>query len=176
MSLPRSNALKMTILASVSLLASGCIIGILDVDDDGSQAKVEVFDHQFYTLELEDQSLLRVVSVNGTVRVRGASGADRVTVNVTRRVQARSHSQAEDHLHFLQIHLSRSPQAIFVETSQPSSEGGITYVVDYDITVPPDLEVEVIQANGEVRIEDIGTGAVGVGSATFECRSGSRQL
>ncbi len=27
-----------------------------------------------------------------------------------------------------------------------------------------------------VRIEDIGTGAVGVGSATFECRSGSRQL
>jgi hypothetical protein len=27
-----------------------------------------------------------------------------------------------------------------------------------------------------VRIEDIGTGAVGVGSATFECRSGSQQL
>ena len=27
-----------------------------------------------------------------------------------------------------------------------------------------------------VRIEDVGTGAVGVGSATFECRPGSRQL
>jgi hypothetical protein len=143
-------------LAWVITLASGCVIGVLDVDDGDSLTRVEVLDHQVFNLEVENQSLLQVVALNGAVRVRGVAGATGVTVNATRRVRARTRTQAEDHLYSLRILVSKSANAILAETSQPSSGSDITYVVEYDILVPPDLEVDIVQANGEVRVEDVG--------------------
>ena len=152
----QKKALTFATLISLTLPVSGCIIGILDVVEDGSLSKVEVFDYQTFSLELGSQSLLQVEAINGTVRVRGASGADRLTVYATRRVRARSQSRAEERLWDLQIHVSKSSSVVFVETSHPPGGEDVTYIVDYDIIVPPDLEVEVIQANGEIRIEDLG--------------------
>jgi hypothetical protein len=156
MSRPSPRIVATAFLTWVTTLASGCVIGVLDVDDGDSLTRVEVLDHQVFSLDLETQSLLQVVALNGSVRVQGVAGAEGVTVNATRRVQARTRAQAEDHLYSLRVLVSKSANAILAETSQPSSGSDVTYVVEYDILVPPDLEVDIVQANGEIRVEDVG--------------------
>jgi hypothetical protein len=42
-----------------------------------------------------------------------------------------------------------------VETVQPKSSGGREYQVDYQITLPQDLWVDVINANGSVLLQDL---------------------
>ena len=85
MSRPGPKRVALAFLAWVITLASGCVIGVLDVDDGDSLTRVEVLDHQVFNLEVENQSLLQVVALNGAVRVRGVAGATGVTVNATTR-------------------------------------------------------------------------------------------
>lgn len=99
---------------------------------------------------------LKRFGVNGGVTVRGSPGADEVFIAATRRVGARTSHEAESGLLDLQVLLSRSDHGIFIESSHPLPTGETSYEVVYDILVPPDLEVEIFQANGEVLVQDMG--------------------
>jgi hypothetical protein len=70
-------------------------------------------------------------------------------------VRSNTRHDAEEHLSDLKVDVKVRSQRVEVRTVQPSHTHGRTYVVDYEITMPPDLLPTVIQGNGSIRLEGI---------------------
>jgi hypothetical protein len=141
-----------------AFLLTGCVADVvvgLDDDVDWGDNRVEVTATFFEEVPIGSQTGLRVAGVNGTVEVRGQAGFDHVRIEAVRRVRSKTRSDALGHLPYLQVEVSYSSTNFLVETVQPNSSGGREYQVDYRITVPRDLWVDVTNANGSVLLEDL---------------------
>ena len=143
-------------MAAMCLTHSGCFVGILDAPAEDGLAGTYVLDNLLFTLEVGGQGLVQIHGVNGGVTVRGSPGSHDVFIAATRKVGARTSHEAESGLLDLLVLFSRSDHGIFVESSHPLSTGETSYEVVYDILVPPDLELKIFQANGEVLVQDMG--------------------
>jgi len=137
-------------------LLTGCVTGVVDLDDDGNHSgNIEASATFSRTLEMDDQARIRVVGANGTVRIWGVPGAQEVVVDAVLRVRSDSRQDAEEHLADLQVSVQTRPEEFEIKTVQPDHSYGRTYVVDYEITVPAHLLPSVIQGNGSIRLEGI---------------------
>jgi hypothetical protein len=102
------------------------------------------------------QSRIRLDSVNGEIVVTGQPDATSVTVAAELIVGSNvSLLDAEISLDRLKVLVTDRFDEISVQTVQPMKTEGRQYVVNYHITVPRDLSVEVTQVNGHVTVEDI---------------------
>jgi len=146
----------MAVVVDLALLMTGCVTGIVDLDDDSDHSgNVEVSASFSQTLPVADQSAIRVVGANGTVRMWGVPGAQEVVVDAIRRVRSNSRWDAEEHLADVQVATRVLPNEIEIKTLQPTHSDGRTYVVDYEITMPAHLFPKVLNGNGSIRLEDI---------------------
>jgi len=103
------------------------------------------------------QSRIRLDAVNGEIVVTGQPDATSVTVAAELIVGSNvSRLDAEIGLDQLKVHVTDRPGEIYVQTVQPLNSEGRRYVVNYHITVPRDLAVEVAQVNGHVTVDDLG--------------------
>ncbi len=101
-------------------------------------------------------SRIRLDAVNGEIVITGQPGA--ASVMVTAELQVGSNASlldAETGLNQLGVLVAEGSDEIFVQTKQPINTGGRQYVVNYTITVPSHLAVDVTQVNGHVTVLDI---------------------
>jgi len=108
------------------------------------------------TAPVAGQAAVRVEAVNGTVHVVGQPGAASVAVSARLRVGSNaSRRDAEEGASRLGILVADRGDAILVQTQQPAAGDGRQYLVDYTITVPGQLSVDVAQVNGHVSVLDV---------------------
>ena len=146
----------MAVVADITLLLTGCITGVVDLDDDiDHSGNVEVSAAFSKSLPLSAQTAILITGANGPVRVWADPGAQEVRVDAVRRVRSDTRADAEAHLPQLRVVAEAGALEFEIRTVQPSNAHGRTYVVDYDITVPPGLITSVTNGNGSVRVDGI---------------------
>jgi DUF4097 and DUF4098 domain-containing protein YvlB len=108
-----------------------------------------------YSFAAAGHTGLRLEGINGSVTITGNGSAQSITVSGERFVGSHSRADAEAHLRELEVRIDKSGSEILVKTIQPHEPHGRNYVVEYEITVPNDLEIFVQNLNGGVRLEGI---------------------
>lgn len=144
------------VLAVAADLLTGCVAGVVNLDDDGSYSgDIEASATFSRILELEDQESVRITGANGSVRIWGVPGAQEVVVDAVRRVRSNSRQDAQEQLNHLQVSVNSWPDEFEIKTVQPSQSHGRTYIVDYEVTVPSHLVSKVANGNGSIHLEGI---------------------
>ncbi len=108
-----------------------------------------------FLFELGASSRLRLEGINGTITVTGISGSESVTISGERRVGSDSAADAEAYLSKLEVRVEELGDEISVRTVQPSESRGRNYVVDYEITLPRGLTVQVNNINGNIDLDGL---------------------
>ena len=101
------------------------------------------------------QVRIRVEAENGEVAILGLPGAVSMKLTANLRVGSSTLVDAQVGLALLDVGVTDGVDEIFVQTLQPQDTQGRQFLVDYTITIPIDLAVEVRQVNGLVTIEGI---------------------
>lgn len=110
-------------------------------------------DEQFsITVDVVDQVRLSLEAINGTIRVTGVVDATSVTVGGTKLVWSTSQADAEAGLDVLDVVIDEGVDEFLVYTDQPET-GSRNYAVEYEIRLPDDLEVAIINGNGNIIVE-----------------------
>ncbi len=99
------------------------------------------------------ETTLRVEGINGEVKVTGKTDASVITIAGEKEVGSESLADAEEHLDDLEVSVSTQGNEIIVRTSQPSETHGRSYIVNYDISLPDNMIVDVTAINGNVSID-----------------------
>jgi DUF4097 and DUF4098 domain-containing protein YvlB len=106
-------------------------------------------------MQVENHMRMRLEAVNGEIVITGQPDATSVIVTAELCVSSHESQQdAEARLEQLEVLVTDLSDEIVVETLQPDNTEGRQYVVNYTITVPSNLEVDVNQVNGAIRVED----------------------
>jgi len=166
-------------MAGAAISLAGCVIDVVGINDGHGGGEVEVsavFEHR---VVLENQTVLNVVGVNGSIVVTGVPGSTEVRVSAVRRVRSHSRADAEGHLHLLQVSVESRSVEVEVETIQPSNAGGRTYIVDYEIMVPEEMELVLFNGNGTAQVGSMKADVVvtnGNGDVTLTDLTGSASV
>lgn len=116
-----------------------------------------IVDKEFFeNVPVAGHSRFRLDAVNGEIVITGQPDATSVTVTAELIVGSNvSRQDAESYLTRLDVLVSDLSDEIFVETAQPDYVDGRQYIVNYTITVPSDLAVELYQVNGHVTVGNL---------------------
>ena len=106
-----------------------------------------------------NQSSFALTGINGNLAVSGDPAATSVTVAGTKTVESSSVADAEAFLDRASVDVSSTSAVVTVETEQPGETGGRNVSVDYRITVPSALRVTVANADGDIEIGGLDSGA-----------------
>jgi len=98
------------------------------------------------------QDSIRIDGINGEIEIIGQPGASAVMVAANLRVGSDSFVDAQAGLDQLAVLVTDGPDEISIQTLQPQSSQGRQYRVDYTLTVPSDLVVDLNHVNGHVSI------------------------
>jgi hypothetical protein len=146
----------------VFVLLTTCILllncgddGPVDSGDDVRNTDFVAEESVSFQVAVTDQIRLKVEAINGNVSIAGISGANSVDIIGEKRVGSDSIEDAQEHLQWLEVIVQSSADEILVKTTQPGEAHGRSYVIDYTITLPPDLEAAIENVNGVVTIDAI---------------------
>lgn len=138
-------------------------------DDNGGGADGNVDNTDFsaeatfhFRFDLAGHERLRLEGISGKVTITEVAGSDSIVIAGVRRVRSESTEDAEDNLPLLEVRVQDLSNEVFVETDQPSQSHGRSYEVDYEITLPEAMDLDIRNVNGQVILEDI-SGEVLVG-------------
>jgi DUF4097 and DUF4098 domain-containing protein YvlB len=106
-----------------------------------------------FQVDVVSHSRLRLEAINGDVAITGISESDSIIITGERRVGSESMEDAEEYLKKLVVNVQDFGNEVFVKTIQPEKAYGRSYVVNYTITLPKDLEILVSSVNGGITIE-----------------------
>ena len=144
---------------TVLILLTACILflscgddGPLDTGDHVKNTDFVAEETVSFQVAVTDQIRLKVEAINGNVSIVGTSGANSVDIIGEKRVGSDSIADAQEHLQWLEVIVQSSADEILVKTTQPEETHGRSYVIDYTITLPPDLETLIENVNGVVTI------------------------
>jgi len=121
---------------------------ISDLDFESSDSFSEEID-------VENHTRMRLHGINGEISITGVSGADSVVISGTKRVESNSIQDANRHLENITVDVQSSANEVLVETIQPPSTWGRQYSVDYTITLPTYMEVQLDTVNGDITIQSM---------------------
>jgi hypothetical protein len=124
-------------------------------DSDVSNTDYEASAEFSYTIDVTNHTTMRVDALNGTVVIRAIPNAGSVVIAGERRVGSESLADARDFLRRLIVNVAESGDEIVARTEQPSDAGGRECIVDYDVTIPADMEINIDHINGIVVLDDI---------------------
>jgi hypothetical protein len=137
-----------------------CFLGCSSDKSSGPEENVSNTDFVakasfYYGVEVTDHTRLRLEGINGNVTVTALTEADSVIIKGEKRVGSESMQDAEAHLQELEVSVREIAGEVYVKTNQPDQTYGRSYAVDYNITLPQDLEVVVTNVNGAVDIDSV---------------------
>lgn len=140
---------RLSIVAAVMLPVAGC-----NEDITGSN-RFEAREPFSFAVEVTTQLAVTLNGVNGEIEFVGIAGLDSVHIEGFRRVFSNSVADAEAHMPDVEVVIDATAGEVSIHTEQPSSSGGRTYVVDYQITMPAELVARIENANGNIDVESI---------------------
>jgi DUF4097 and DUF4098 domain-containing protein YvlB len=110
-----------------------------------------------FSFELEEGSNtnLTVLGVNGIIEVNGSAAVNSVYISGVMKVGSSTLDDAQLHLVDLDVVITELGTEVMVETVQPNPADGRQYIIEYSITIPDTMLVDVSQANGEVLIQGV---------------------
>jgi hypothetical protein len=152
--LPRYTSRTLLILISIILFNIQCIIDP-DSGNDVKNTRYSASESFSYKIGYENQTLLKVVAINGSIEIVGVAQLDSIEIWGERRVKSESIEDAELHLPLLQVVVSEDNEKILVQTEQPVHSGGRSYEVEYYIRIPDSWRVEAGQINGRINIREV---------------------
>jgi hypothetical protein len=142
---PKPASLAAILVAAV-LSSTACDPGSTAVTDFMAEAQFS------YTVDVVDQVRLRLDAINGTIRVTGVVDATTMTVEGTKLVWSNSQADADAALDNLAVVIDEGVEVFHVHTDQPEQDGR-AYAVEYEIRLPDDLEVAMVNVNGDIIVE-----------------------
>jgi hypothetical protein len=135
--------------------ASGCIVGVVDLDDVDGSGNEEASRLVVQTVPVSNRDGIRVTGLNGNITVSGAKGVQEVTLRATKRVRSWSVADAEAHLENILVQVRTTPEEVLVETIHSGEAAGRSYSVDYEVIVPEAFFARVVLANGNTILEEL---------------------
>jgi hypothetical protein len=115
------------------------------------------FAYETFTIELAivDHKRIWLEAVRGNIEIEGQVDADSIIVTAEKRVGSDSLEDAEEHMNELEILVTDKIDKFLIQTLQPENPQDRSYVVDYYITLPSNLEIDVFLTNGDIDMLDI---------------------
>jgi len=146
----------------VVVLLTACISWIRCGKDNPTDSTGNVRNTNFvaeesfsFGVEVTDHTRLRLEGINGNVSITALTEADSVIITGEKRVGSESMQDAEAHLQELEVSVREVAAEVYVKTNQPDQTYGRSYVVDYNIALPKELDVVVINVNGAVNVDSV---------------------
>jgi hypothetical protein len=143
----RSTALTTALAVTLAFGSVGCFGDIFGSDND-----VLAEESFQFGVDVTTQTRLSVVGKNGSILVTGTSGTDSVLITGVRQVWSDDLEDAEARLEDLEVVVDEQTEVISVTTVQPADTEGRSYVVEYEISVPDDLVVAIVDGNGSITV------------------------
>ena len=146
-----ASALTLLVFMTAILLSLSC-----GSDESTGPGNGFVASEQFYHgFGRGEHVLVSVLGVSGEVKITGVAGSDSIVVAGVKRVTSDNAEDAEEHLDSLQVTVTNVAGEVRAVTSQPGDSNGRQYEVEYDVSIPPDLPVDVSHVNGNVIISSV---------------------
>lgn len=145
----RARNLTMALLALAAVGCSGLGDSVTSHNNQSASAPFT------FVVPAADRTQLRLEGVTGTITIGGDANAQELRIGGTRRVASASIRDAQDRLPGLQVTVAEGATEVLVRTSQPKNTEGRDYTVDYTITLPSRLAVEVASVTGSVGVRSI---------------------
>lgn len=133
------------------ILLAGCDEDITGSDDDEFFAE-EPFS---YEIPLGAKIMLQVAGINGEISITGDAEATSFTVTGKRRVEADSQADADAHLADVQVLADTVGAILSFRTDQPEDPEGRVYIVDYEVSMPKNIEVVITNTNGSTTLSAV---------------------
>lgn len=124
------------------------------IDSTGPNAFLAEQDFSF-SLDATGKLLLSMEAQSGTITIAGVPAGDQLVVDGTRQVWSSSQADADEYLDSLKVVIDENPDNFVITTEQPSSPGGRTFVVNYEIELPDGMEVVIASGNGDITITSL---------------------
>jgi len=143
------------------LTAWGCveIDTSVDFNNDGTVGNFtepEFFAEETVAVELPvvNHMRIRLETISGDIEIEGQIDAHSVIVTAQKWVGSDRMEDAEVHLQELETRVTAQNDEILIQTLQPENTENREYQVDYHITLPSNLEIEVTHVNGDIVVQD----------------------
>ncbi len=149
------------ILISLLILTSNCkeedTILFVYPDFSVSDNKFSAQKEFSYAIDLADQSELLLNGINGTITITEDSTMNTVKITGERIVKSTTQEDANTRLNELKVEIEELTGEIRVSTIQPDRSEGRNYIINYDITLPKNIDVNIQNVNGSVSLREIHT-------------------
>jgi DUF4097 and DUF4098 domain-containing protein YvlB len=126
--------------------------------DDGDGAKNQHYSASepfSYNIEIINQNYLRLNTVNGNIEIIGIDNGTSINISGDRIVKSDSHSDAKEHLEYLQVEIFDNENDMVIKTDQPNESNGREYIINYYIEIPSNWQVSIDHVNGGIDITNI---------------------
>jgi hypothetical protein len=112
-------------------------------------------DSFFYEIDVIGHVGLNLEAINGGIVITEIFGANSVKIIGVKQVKSESTEDAKAQLKELTVDMQDLTDKVFVKTMQPGFFGGRSYIVNYTITLPHDMEIDVNSRNGQITLNGI---------------------
>lgn|GEM_PF-1842266 len=146
--------------AAILLVLVFLLTGCSD-DDNGTTnpgtGPFEATGSDTYSFFVDTERKLSIDNLSGSVTIVGSDGFDSIRVEIVTKVRSTSQTDANSRLDDFDIDITNfvNDSLLLIESDHPSSTGDVNYTVEFTITVPSDMVIEVVQAAGAVSITNI---------------------
>ena len=148
------NATRLGLRILCTILAT--VVGLTACDDSTnslvnvlSESAEEPFEER---VAVDGRLRFVVRGVSGSIDVFGGTEVDSFTIAAVKRVDSFSVADAEEHLDSLRVVVTASPEELRVESRHPDPDSQRDYSVDYDLSVPRSVALDLSNVNGPIAI------------------------
>ena len=151
---------QFTILIGLSFLVNGCfsvddLVPAFSCHDLADNSRFYSEESFSFEIDIIEQHSIKLEAINGIIDIVGISNSNSIKVTGEKRVESSSTKDAESHIKELSVNIRDLSEEILVKTEQPEYSGGRSYIVNYNITIPKDLNISVSSANGCVTLNEM---------------------
>lgn len=128
-----------------------CIVFACDTSFTDNQHEYK--EEEYETISLDAQSKLVIQGLNGNIIINGSSSEDDINLDIEKIVRSRiSVSDARSHMPDITVSVEEKTHEIDVSVDHPSNTD-INYTVNFEITIPLLVDLDIDLGNGNISIE-----------------------
>jgi len=99
---------------------------------------------------LKGANALDLKTRNGRIEIRGDAAASDVSIAATKSASGKSIDEARQFAERIEINTSRDASTLNIEPAYPDLDSARNYAVDFCITLPPNVRLDLATSNGRV--------------------------
>ena len=131
-------------------------ISCSDDDPTGIDQAFEAEESFYFSVEVDGHTHLDLEGITGAIVITGSSATDSIRISGVKRVESSSLEDAQQHLPDIEVNVQDLGTEVSVVTTQPGFPPDYReYEVDYTITLPATLAIQVGAVAGTIEINSI---------------------